>query len=52
MNLEFDTFDPNAPTTWPSTGKTASVAFTNTCGHATITGIDGVTNDYTFSECF
>ncbi len=52
INLEFDSFNPDAPASWPTTGKTSSVAFTNTCGEALITGQDGLTSQYTFSECF
>ena len=52
INLAFDSFNPNAPTTWPTTGKTSSVAFTNTCGEALITGSDGLTSQYSFTECF
>ncbi|MBC7753320.1 MAG: hypothetical protein H7Z71_03715 [Moraxellaceae bacterium] len=52
INLAFDSFNPNAPASWPTTGKTSSVAFTSTCGEALITGQDGLTSQYTFSECF
>lgn len=52
MSLEFDSYNSSLPTAWPSTGKTAIVQFTNTCGEATITGTDGLQSDYTFSECF
>ncbi len=50
MELDFDSFTP--PSSWTSTGKTATVNFTNTCGEATITGTDGITTDYSFTECF
>jgi len=52
MLLEFDNFNPSAPASWPTSGKTATVNFTNTCGEAQITGTDGITSDYTFTECF
>lgn len=52
MNLEFNNYNSNLPTAWPSSGKTANVAFTNTCGEAQITGTDGLTSKYTFTECF
>jgi hypothetical protein len=52
MLLEFDDFNPSSPTSWPTSGKTATVNFTNTCGEAEITGTDGITTDYTFTECF
>jgi hypothetical protein len=50
--LEFDSFNPSAPASWPTSGKTATVNFTNTCGEAEITGTDGITTDYNFTECF
>jgi hypothetical protein len=52
MLLEFDSFNSSSPASWPTTGKTAHVAFTNTCGEALITDTAGITTDYTFSECF
>jgi hypothetical protein len=52
MSLEFNNYNSNLPTAWPSSGKTANVAFTNTCGEALITGTDGLTSNYTFTECF
>ncbi len=50
--LQFDRYDAAAPSSWPSTGKTALISFTNTCGEAIVTGTDGISSGYTFSECF